>query len=137
MKILSVCRAASVVLVGLAAQTASAQNSTPPDAGAPSGVLAATGKVVGPDQEPQAGVPVLVEGPMGKTHAFTDAKGNWSLYNLAPGKYQVKPASGTANDVNEPVAFTVKEKGFFDKLFGSDKSAVLAAEIKLDKDFKQ
>jgi hypothetical protein len=101
------------------------------------GSLVATGKVVGPNEEPQAGVPVTVKGPMGKTHAFTEAKGNWSLYNLAPGKYQVQPAPGTTDSADESVAFTVEDKGFFDKLFGGKQAVVLTPEIKLDREFRQ
>jgi hypothetical protein len=98
--------------------------------------LVATGKVVGPGSQPQAGVPVMVEGPQGKTHLFTDAKGNWSLYNLPPGNYQVRPVSGAAT-TTQPIEFTVKEKGLLDKLFGGEQNSIRASEIKLDKDFKQ
>ena len=47
----------------------------------------AIGKVIGPDSKPQPGVPLEVTGPEGKTTAFTDQNGQWSLYNLTPGLY--------------------------------------------------
>jgi len=97
----------------------------------PAGGLSASGKVVGPSFEPQAGVPVVVEGPTGKTHAFTDANGNWSLYNLSPGNYKVSPAV----DDSQRIDFTVKNKGVFGKMFGSDPSAVYTSDIKLNRNY--
>jgi hypothetical protein len=97
----------------------------------PAGGLSASGKVVGPNAEPQVGVPVVVEGPAGKTHAFTDANGNWSLYNLSPGTYQVRPAV----DNNQQVDFTVKNKGIFGNIFGSPPSAVYTSDIKLNRNY--
>jgi len=96
---------------------ANAQSSTP----APS----ATGKVVGPDAKPQVGVPIVVKGQKGTTTAFTDGKGEWSLYNLEPGKYAVGPAVTS----NAPqVEFTVEG--------GSKQQATYhASEMKLDKDW--
>ena len=43
---------------------------------------------MGPDSKPQAGVPLSVHGPQGQITVFTDRNGKWSLYNLAPGKYE-------------------------------------------------
>jgi hypothetical protein len=57
----------------------------------------ATGKVVEPDLKPAAGVPLQIVGPKGTTFAFTDENGNWSLYNLEPGAYQVKPGWASTN----------------------------------------
>jgi len=118
-----------LLALGMPASPALAQSDT--QKVDPAGGLSASGKVVGPTAEPQAGVPVLVEGPSGKTHAFTDADGNWSLYNLSPGTYTVKPAI----DESRPVDFTVKNKGFFGKIFGSDSSAVYTSDIKLNKNY--
>jgi hypothetical protein len=118
-------------------QIADAQTSAAPAANASSLAPAATGKVVGPGSQPQAGVPVIVEGPMGKTHAFTDSKGDWSLYNLEPGEYHVKAAMGSVADPSNPVVFTVKERGVFGKIFGSEPPAVTTSVIKLNQDFKQ
>jgi hypothetical protein len=66
---------------------------------------AATGKVVGPDSKPPAGVPIQVTGPEGKTTAFADQNGNWSLYNLVPGTYQIKPAAGVTTTAQTPDDF--------------------------------
>jgi hypothetical protein len=118
-------------------QTAQAQTSVAPAANTSSLVPAATGKVVGPGSQPQAGVPVIVEGPMGKTHAFTDSKGDWSLYNLEPGEYHVKAAMDSVADPSNPVAFTVKERGVFGKIFGSEPPSVTTSAIKLNQEFKQ
>jgi hypothetical protein len=117
-------------------QMAGAQNAAPPAANTSSLAPAATGRIVGPQSQPQAGVPVIVEGPMGKTHAFTDSKGDWSLYNLEPGEYRVKPAISSAAD-GEPVMFTVKERGVFGKIFGSEPPAVTTSVIQLNRDFNQ
>jgi hypothetical protein len=62
------------------------------------GSPAATGVLMGPDSKPKAGVPLLVLGPQGKTTVFTDRNGKWSLYNLAPGTYQVQPPAGMTTD---------------------------------------
>jgi hypothetical protein len=109
------------------------QGTTTPSAGS----AAATGQVVGPNSKPQAGIPVVVVGPQGKTHAFTDAKGSWSLYNLKPGTYSVQPTEGMKAGSDQSVSFTVKEKGLFEKLFGSNNTTVYASELKLPKDFQQ
>ncbi len=93
-----------------------------------------TGKVIGPGNQPQAGVPVQVEGPLGKTHVFTDANGNWSLYNVPPGTYAVRPVGNTLATQGQATDFTVKEPGFFEKVTG-DKKVLYAPEMKLDKQF--
>jgi hypothetical protein len=117
--------------------TAEAQNAAAPASNASPPAPAATGKVVGPEARPQAGVPIIIEGPRGKTHAFTDAKGDWSLYNLEPGEYEVKPAVSSAAVSDEPVTFTVKERGVFGRMFGGESAAVATPAIKLNKDFNQ
>lgn len=119
----------SFLALGVSAYSAFGQNDT--SKVDPAGGLSASGKVVGPSSEPQAGVPVVVEGPTGQTHAFTDANGNWSLYNLSPGTYKVKPAV----DDSQRVDFTVKNKGLFGKIFGSDSSAVYTSDIKLNRNY--
>jgi hypothetical protein len=90
-----------------------------------------TGRVVGRSNQPQAGVPVQVQGPLGTTHVFTDLNSNWSLYNVQPGTYAVRPA-GNASSQSPAVQFTVKESGFFGKLSGSSDTKFSAPEIKLD-----
>lgn len=95
---------------------------------------AATGKVVGPNSKPQAGVPIQVTGPAGKTTAFTDEHGNWSLYNLAPGTYQIKPAAGLTTTTQTPKSFTVQQTGFLGNLLGGSKT-YYATEMKLDKNW--
>lgn len=101
------------------------------------GSLAATGKVVGPNSVPQAGVPVQVQGPLGTTHVYTDAKGSWSLYKLPPGTYQAHALIGTTSETLPSVNFTIKAKGWFESVFGSNKPAVAAPEIKLDNSYRQ
>jgi hypothetical protein len=98
-----------------------------------SGSLVATGKVVGPDEKPLAGVPVQVQGPQGKTFAVTDPSGSWFLYNLPPGKYEVAPAAGMGTSSTGPITFSVKDPGLFDKLVGAEPKAYIATEMKLDK----
>lgn len=105
-------------------------NVAPADSG-----FSVTGKVIGPGDQPQAGVPVQVEGPLGKTHVFTDANGNWSLYNVPPGTYVVRPLGNTPATQGQATDFTVKETGFFEKLTGGDKKVLYAPEMKLDKQF--
>ena len=115
-----------LVLIAFGA-TASAQSSAP--------VASATGKVIGPESKPQAGIPIEVTGPEGKTTAFTDANGNWSLFNLAPGTYQVRPAVGSTTS-QSPIEFTVTGKGVFGGLFGTTQSNTFRAEeMKLDKNW--
>jgi hypothetical protein len=62
---------------------------------------------LGPDSKPKPGVPLLVLGPQGKTAVFTDKNGRWSLYNLAPGKYEVQPPAGMTTD---PPTFIVNPR---------------------------
>jgi len=90
-----------------------------------SGGAAATGIVVGPNGQPEVGVPLKVEGPQGKTLAVTDEKGKWSLYNLAPGSYKVEiVGKGRRSTTN----FDVKPTPWYSK----DSPAVYRApEIKL------
>ena len=91
---------------------------------------AATGKVVGASGQPAGGVPLQVQGPAGKTVVFTDTEGQWSLYNLPAGTYTVAPLTKpTASD--QPVEFSVKDKGVVDKLFGGTAPAYSASDIKL------
>jgi hypothetical protein len=99
------------------------------------GSLAATGTVLGPDAAPQAGVPLQVQGPLGQTHVFTGKDGTWSLYNLPPGKYEVKPVDGATTSTNKTVGFTVKDAGFFDKLTGGTQKAVVVPQITVDRKF--
>jgi hypothetical protein len=86
---------AAVALVG-GAITISAQGQVSP---------AATGVLMGPNSKPQAGVPLLVLGPQGKITVFTDRNGKWSLFNLAPGRYEVQPPAGMTTD---PSTFTIQ-----------------------------
>jgi hypothetical protein len=113
------CYAAAVLVVVIAFSVAASAQNAP----------AATGKVVGPDSKPLAGVPIQVVGPEGATTAFTDASGTWSLYNLVPGTYQVRPAVGKT-EINQPtIGFTVSPKG----LFGSNQgNTIYTTEMKLD-----
>jgi hypothetical protein len=99
----------------------------------------ATGKVIGPDLKPEPGIPVQVVGPEGKkTFAFTDADGSWSLYNLAPGTYEVKPGPGWSTiATQQPINFTVKQPGFWEELFGTKSDKTFhATEMKLYTDSK-
>ncbi|MBO3760806.1 carboxypeptidase-like regulatory domain-containing protein [Ciceribacter sp. L1K22] len=80
-----------------------------------------TGEVKTPTAEPLAGVPVIIEGPEGKSVLFTDKEGRWTLYNAPAGDYSVQavvPDERVA-DVAPTVPFSIEEKGFF-KSFGSD-----------------
>jgi hypothetical protein len=96
--------------------------------------LAAKGKVVGPSLQPQAGVPVQVEGPQGKALVFTDKDGDWALYNLPAGRYQVKTVKGFANE-DQTIAFTVPEKSFAGKWFSNNQAAYVAPSMTVKKDF--
>jgi expansin (peptidoglycan-binding protein) len=91
----------------------------------------AIGKVVGPGGAPVAGAPLQVQGPQGKTVVYTDAKGQWSLYNLPAGTYSVAPLNKTAPS-DQPVQFSIKDKGVIDKLFGNADTTFFASEIKLN-----
>jgi|SRR5579872_880356 len=116
------------------AQTCNAQQGGTSSAGESTAVPAATGKVIGPDSKPQAGVPIQVTGPEGQTTAFTDAHGNWSLYNLTPGTYQIKPGAGAATAQSK--TFTIEQAGLFGSLFGGSKNRTYyATEMKLDKNW--
>jgi hypothetical protein len=98
------------------------------------GGLAATGLVVGPDGQPQPGVPLTVEGPQGKTLAVTDERGAWSLYNLAPGLYSIQPAVGQKDaSRSAPVNFNVKKRSVFDSLIGTEASVYKAPAMRIDK----
>jgi hypothetical protein len=96
----------------------------------------ATGKVVGPNSEPQAGVPVQVHGPTGSTILYTDAKGNWSLYNLRSGSYRIEPlapqteAKGPAS-TNAKQEFVVPKQSFLESWLGAEKT-IKVPELKLD-----
>lgn len=95
-----------------------------------SGRLAATGHVVGANGQPQPGVPLRVEGPQGKTLAVTDDKGQWFLYNLAPGSYKVQ-AVGQKDGGD--ASFSVKQRSVVDRLIGRETPVVKAPAITLDK----
>jgi hypothetical protein len=86
MRMLHICTAVAL-LGGLIASSAQGQGSP-----------AATGVLIGPDSKPQAGVPLTVLGPKGQVTVFTDRNGKWSLYNLAPGSYEVHPPAGMTTD---------------------------------------
>jgi hypothetical protein len=92
----------------------------------------ATGKVIGPDSKPQPGVPLEVTGPEGKTTAFTDQNGQWSLYNLKPGDYSVKPVTPMASDQNTTADFKIIGKGWFD----GSKSTYDAGDLKLSRSWQ-
>jgi hypothetical protein len=104
----------------LSVATSNAQTPTP----------AVTGKVVGPSGQPAGGVPLQVQGPAGKTVVFTDTQGEWSLYNLPAGDYKVAPLT-KPTVIDQPVKFSVKDKGLVDKLFGAEPATHAASEIKL------
>lgn len=91
----------------------------------------ATGKIVGPDSKPQAGVPLEVTGPEGRTTAFTDQNGQWSLYNLRQGNYRVKPLGGSTAPGQATANFTIK--GWFD----GPKYTYDAGEMKLNRSWQQ
>lgn len=99
-------------------------------AGAANAQASATGTVVGPDSKPQPGVPIQVNGPNGRTTVFTDANGKWSLYNLAPGTYEVQPGPGVKTTTQAPMNFTIDKSG----LFGST-STYNTSVMKLDKEW--
>jgi hypothetical protein len=111
---------------------------SPPAAGAPpqtnqtSAVAFAKGKVVGPSNEPQAGVPVQIEGPLGQTVAITDKSGTWSLYNLVPGNYKVQMLGNQKSKVPDPVDFTVKDTSFWERLSGANQMVVWTPEIRIN-----
>ncbi len=92
------------------------------------GAASAKGKVIGPSDQPQAGVPVTIEGPPGQTTAITDKNGTWSVYNLPAGQYKVK----SVIDKSAPVTFSVKESSFWDKVTGGRDTAVKSPDIKVE-----
>jgi len=95
------------------------------------GRLSATGIVRGKDGSPQPGVPLTVEGPIGRTLVFTDGSGKWSLYNLAPGSYSIQPAwKSPAN--SPPRSFSVEKRSVIDRLT-RDSSVYEAPVITIDK----
>jgi hypothetical protein len=97
-----------------------------------SGVMSAKGQVIGPSNEPQAGVPVQIIGPPGKTIAITDKSGTWSLYNLPAGDYQVKMVGSDASNT-DAVSFSVKAPTFWDKVTGGKDGSIVSPALKLDK----
>lgn len=130
---------AFVCLAAIALAPAIANSQTPPSTGVPlqtintSGVAAAKGKVIGSSNEPQAGVPVQIQGPLGQTVAITDKSGTWSLYNLPAGNYKVKMLGAQQPETSAPVDFTVKDASFWDKITGSaQKDVVWTPEIRVE-----
>jgi Carboxypeptidase regulatory-like domain len=119
--------AAAIFVLGIASVGADAQSSTATNSEPPA---SATGTVIGPDSKPQPGVPVQVNGPNGRTTVFTDANGKWSLYNLAPGTYQVQPGPGVTMTNQAPMNFTIDKSG----LFGSTPTYNTSV-MKLDKEW--
>jgi hypothetical protein len=93
----------------------------------------ATGKIIGPDSKPQPGVPLEVTGPEGKTTAFTDQNGQWSLYNLKPGDYRVKPVAPTAPDQRTSADFQITGKTWF----AGSKDTYNAGDLELGKSWQQ
>jgi hypothetical protein len=117
-------RSRVAMLCGWAWAGVSAQSASQPTP-APS----ATGKVVGPDAKPQIGVPIVVTGPSGTTTAFTDDKGQWFLYNLKLGRYEVKPA---VTPSQSQAIFTVEGAG---PLWSKQQNTYRASDMKLNKDW--
>ena len=70
--------------VGIVNRTGRAPHRRRPAKAPPS----AKGKVIGPNNQPQVGVPVTIEGPLGKTVAITDKSGMWSIYKLPAARLQ-------------------------------------------------
>jgi hypothetical protein len=123
----------SSALAAVAAAQSPTVSPAPAQAADTNGTAAAKGKVVGPSNEPQPGVPVKVEGPLGQTVAITDKSGTWSLYNLPAGNYKVRMIGAEKSKATEPVDFTVKEASFWDKLSGTgQKDVVWTPDIKID-----
>ena len=82
------------------------------------GTLSATGKIIGPEQHPEPGVPVEVKGSWDKTFAVTDQNGRWSVYNLPAGKYDVAPTDAYKAPDSHGSTFTVEETSKWQNLFG-------------------
>jgi hypothetical protein len=128
---------ALTLIVGSSAFPLSVLGQTTPDSSkAYTGLLVASGRVVGPDSKPQPGVPVEVSGPQGKIVAFTDENGIWYLYNSPPGEYLAQPAHGLMTQGRHPAAFTVEKPDWFNRIVGEKKPAYVG-EFRLDQDFKQ
>lgn len=106
---------ATVIAVELPSAAQAQSPQTTKDA---TGVTAAKGSVVGPNNTPQAGVPVQIVGPPGQTTAITDKDGKWSVYNLPAGDYKVKMIGADNSSATSQVVFSVKEKSFIDKWLG-------------------
>lgn len=90
----------------------------------------ATGAVVGANSQPLPGVPVQVEGPLGRTFAVTDSTGTWALYNLPPGKYVVQPLAGVVGNDFAAQSFKVEKRGYL-QFLQSAPVAVKVPEIKI------
>ncbi|MCJ7993312.1 carboxypeptidase regulatory-like domain-containing protein [Rhizobium cremeum] len=72
-----------------------------------------TGVVKTPDQQPIAGVPVIVDGPAGQSVVFTDKSGRWTLYDAPAGNYSATTAIPNSNARTASVPFEIENKGFF------------------------
>lgn len=120
--------------VFLAALTsiAGAQAQSPATTKDATGVTSAKGIVVGPNNTPQAGVPVQIVGPPGQTVAITDKEGKWSVYNLPAGDYKVKMIGPTNSSTTKQVGFSVKEPSFFDKWLGGTSGTVTSPAIEVE-----
>lgn len=95
-----------------------------------------TGEVTTQAMEPVPGVPVVINGPEGRSVLFTDKKGRWTLYNAPAGEYSAEailpdsmvtweppPAGDLSGDARPPspptASFTIDEKSIFSTLGGS------------------
>lgn len=124
------------VLAGVAGSAGAlhAEMAQPPTQG--KSKLSATGKVVDPAGQPQKGVPVKIEGPLGKTFVFTDSKGVWSLYNLPSGDYRIQMVGPKATD-DASLAFTVKEKTWMEILRQQPPKKSVLPNVELGRTTKQ
>jgi len=122
---------AAVILAALSS-IAGAQTQSPATTKDATGVVAAKGIVVGPNNTPQAGVPVQIVGPPGQTVAVTDKEGKWSVYNLPAGDYKVKTIGPANSSMTNQVGFSVKEPSFFDKWFGGAGGTVTSPAIEME-----
>lgn len=98
------------------------------------GSLSAKGRVVDAKSKPEPGVPVEISGPSGKVYAVTDQSGNWHVYNLPAGKYNVQAADIGRGSDSSSVSFTIEQEGFLHRWFGGGERVKEAAEIKLPVD---
>src|SRR5712664_611873 len=114
-------------LVAASTVTADAQQAEPAKRGG-FGELSAIGKVVGPTSKPEPGVPVEITGPPGKIHALTDQNGQWHVYNLPAGEYNVQPLKASKS----VASFTVDHKTLLQRWFGGAEPPKVAAEIKIE-----